>query len=139
MDELEAIIVLILLVLMCVKNAFSLIIALRFRRDLKEEAFSCCEGTVVQAAGTVNRSYDSRSLVIAEYTADDRQVRGWMICGCDGRLEVGDTVTVIVPEFTPKVFAFSEEQVKHAVRKYSVMTVALTFITTLIFVVRALG
>lgn len=135
MLNVDEIVILLLLVLLCVKNALSLRKALGFRRNVKANAYSHCQAEVVAAHGSVNRSYFSREYVRAVYTVDGKQIRGKMICGYDSRVEKGDSVTLIVPKSNPMIFAFSERQVKQAVLKYSVMTAAHTLFTVVLAVV----
>ena len=135
----DEIICLSLLVLLCVKNAFSLRKALRFRRDVKANAYIRCQAEVIAAHGSVNRSYFSRAYVRAVYSVDGTQIRGRIICGYDSRVEKGESVTLIVPECDPKMFAFSEQQVKQAVLKYSVMTAAHTLFTAVLIIVSILA
>ncbi len=110
--------------LFLVLNIIRFVRAVKFRKAFSDKRTATCEGVIKLAFGpTGMRDILRTGHALAEYTVNSKTVKGWMIGVYDERLRPEDRVKIIVNRRCPTMFAFSEKQVRGAVKTYGIFTI----------------
>ena len=118
----------ILFVMLWVKNAYGLKLALQLRSAVKTNSLIKCPAEIIWAFGSPPTHLGTKYVRVT-LLFDEKRISSNMICVCSSKLKKGDKVTVIFPESNPKIFAFSKQQIKDAVLTYGVFTVVFAFLS----------
>ena len=121
-----------LLIFLATVCVIKLIRAVRFQRAVKSGRTVRVTGTVTFKFGFKGRRPDSCSHAWARYSLNGKEMIGAMICSVDKRLQIDQSVDIIVPKSGLRTFAFSEKHVRDAVLTYAVFsTVTVTALAAL--------
>lgn len=120
----KTVIVLIFFILMLALNIIRLVRAARFRKALKDKKVLKVTVNIASVHGIVGRNYFTTRYASAKYNIDGKSVVGRMICSyLDGKLQKGQNAEVLVNGSFPKMFAFSEKQIRHAFAEYLIYVI----------------
>ncbi|MDE6727317.1 MAG: hypothetical protein K2J80_05185 [Oscillospiraceae bacterium] len=127
-----------LLIFLAAVSVIKLIRAVRFQRAVKSGQTVRVTGTVTFKFGFKGRRPDSCTHAWARYSLNGKKIVGVMICSVDQRLQIDQSMDIIVPKSGLKVFAFNEKQVRDAVLTYAVLSAVAAAVTAVIGVCFAL-
>lgn len=130
----RTIVMIALLISLITVNAIRLIRAAMFKKAVKNGQTMRVTGTVTFKFGHKGRRLDTCAHAWARYSFNGKELIGAMICAADQRLQIDQSIDIIVPKSGIKVFAFSEKQVRAAVLTYAVYSVIAAAIAAVLLV-----